>query len=115
MIQLNHLTLPLLLSAVPEFIGQRRRWLNGSFFAAIHATVVRPLSTGLFLPWHLRIAVLTDFRHVQFFFKIWTSGQGFIRKIVLQLELIFMTVQLIFSFFSISSYYLACESLELRA
>lgn len=43
---------------VPEFISQRRRWLNGSLFASIHATV--------------------------FWFRIWTSGQNFFRKIILQ-------------------------------
>jgi chitin synthase len=43
---------------VPEFISQRRRWLNGSLFASIHATV--------------------------FFYRIWTSGHGFFRKLFLQ-------------------------------
>jgi hypothetical protein len=37
-------------------------WLNGSLFAAIHATV--------------------------FFYRIWTSGQNFFRKIFLQVSLI---------------------------
>lgn len=45
-------------TSVPEFISQRRRWLNGSLFASVHATV--------------------------FWFRIWTSGQNFFRKIVLQ-------------------------------
>ena len=43
---------------VPEFISQRRRWLNGALFAAINATV--------------------------FFFRIWTSGHSLPRKIILQ-------------------------------
>ena len=43
-------------TSVPEFISQRRRWLNGSLFASVHATV--------------------------FWFRIWTSGQNFFRKIV---------------------------------
>jgi len=45
-------------SKVPEFISQRRRWLNGSLFASIHATV--------------------------FWFRIWTSGQNIFRMILLQ-------------------------------
>ncbi len=45
-------------TSVPEFISQRRRWLNGSLFASVHATV--------------------------FWFRIWTSGQNFFRKIILQ-------------------------------
>lgn len=50
---------------VPEFISQRRRWLNGSLFASIHSTI--------------------------FFYKIWTSGQNPIRMLVLQvLELVLL-------------------------
>lgn len=48
----------LTLRQVPEFISQRRRWLNGSLFASIHSTI--------------------------FFYKIWTSGQNPIRMLVLQ-------------------------------
>ena len=43
---------------VPEFISQRRRWLNGSLFASFHSTI--------------------------FFYRIWTSGQNPIRMLVLQ-------------------------------
>lgn len=50
--------LSLTVSQVPEFISQRRRWLNGSLFASIHATV--------------------------FFFRIWTSGQNIFRMFLLQ-------------------------------
>ena len=53
---IQQLTLTLL--QVPEFISQRRRWLNGSLFASIHSTI--------------------------FFYKIWTSGQNPIRMLVLQ-------------------------------
>ncbi|KAI0803157.1 glycosyltransferase family 2 protein [Irpex lacteus] len=68
-------------TTVPEFISQRRRWLNGSLFASVHATV--------------------------FFFRIWTSGQNFFRKILLQIEFIYNAVQLIFTWTSLANFYLA--------
>ena len=66
---------------VPEFISQRRRWLNGSLFASVHATV--------------------------FWFRIWTSGQGFFRKIILQIEFIYNAIQLLFTWTSLANFYLA--------
>jgi chitin synthase len=68
-------------TTVPEFISQRRRWLNGSLFASIHATV--------------------------FWFRIWTSGQGFFRKLALQFEFIYNAIQLIFTWTSLANFYLA--------
>jgi len=68
-------------TTVPEFISQRRRWLNGSLFASIHATV--------------------------FWYKIWTSGQGFFRKLALQFEFIYNAIQLIFTWTSLANFYLA--------
>lgn len=68
-------------TTVPEFISQRRRWLNGSLFASIHATV--------------------------FWYRIWTSGQGFFRKLVLQFEFIYNAIQLIFTWTSLANFYLA--------
>jgi chitin synthase len=68
-------------TSVPELISQRRRWLNGSLFAAVHATV--------------------------FWFRIWTSGQGFFRKILLQIEFIYNAIQLIFTWTSLANFYLA--------
>jgi chitin synthase len=68
-------------TSVPEFISQRRRWLNGSLFASIHATL--------------------------FFFRIWTSGQGFFRKIILQIEFIYNAVQLLFTWTSLANFFLA--------
>ncbi|PSS29682.1 hypothetical protein PHLCEN_2v2830 [Hermanssonia centrifuga] len=68
-------------TTVAEFISQRRRWLNGSLFASVHATV--------------------------FFFRIWTSGQNFFRKIVLQIEFIYNAIQLLFTWTSLANFYLA--------
>ncbi|TFK87587.1 glycosyltransferase family 2 protein [Polyporus arcularius HHB13444] len=68
-------------TTVPEFISQRRRWLNGSLFASVHATV--------------------------FWFRIWTSGQGFFRKIILQIEFIYNAIQLFFTWTSLANFYLA--------
>jgi chitin synthase len=68
-------------TTVPEFISQRRRWLNGSFFAAVHATF--------------------------YMHRIWTSGQGFFRKIVLQFEFIYNAIQLLFTWTAIANFYLA--------
>ncbi|WWC63440.1 uncharacterized protein I303_106042 [Kwoniella dejecticola CBS 10117] len=66
---------------VPEFISQRRRWLNGSIFAATYAMVC--------------------------FWRIWTSGHGFFRKIALTILTIYNLINLIFNWLSISSFYLA--------
>lgn len=68
-------------TTVAEFISQRRRWLNGSLFAAVHATA------------HM--------------FRLWTSGQNFFRKLVLQFEFIYNAVQLIFTWTSLANFYLA--------
>ncbi|CAE6434835.1 unnamed protein product [Rhizoctonia solani] len=68
-------------TTIAEFISQRRRWLNGSFFAALHATT--------------------------FQFRIWTSGQNFFRKIILQIEFWYNAVQMIFAWTSLANFYLA--------
>ncbi|THH33138.1 hypothetical protein EUX98_g1034 [Antrodiella citrinella] len=68
-------------TTVPEFISQRRRWLNGSLFASIHATV--------------------------FFFRIWTSGHNVFRMFFLQIEFIYNAVNLIFTWTSLANFYLA--------
>ncbi|KIJ08482.1 glycosyltransferase family 2 protein [Paxillus involutus ATCC 200175] len=68
-------------TTVPEFISQRRRWLNGSLFASIHSTI--------------------------FFYRIWTSGQNPIRMLVLQIEFIYNAVQLLFTWTSLANFYLA--------
>jgi len=61
--------------ALPEFISQRRRWLNGSFFAATYAIA-----------------------HVG---QIMRSGHSFGRKVTLMLETVYNIINLIFSWFSI--------------
>ncbi|KAM0748706.1 glycosyltransferase family 2 protein [Meredithblackwellia eburnea MCA 4105] len=66
---------------VPEFISQRRRWMNGSFFAALHASV--------------------------HYYRVWTSGQNFFRKLWLSILFAYNFVQLFFSFVGLSSFYLA--------
>lgn len=63
-----------------EFVLQRRRWLNGSFFAAIYSLVHFP--------------------------KVWHSLHSFGRKIFLHIEFIYQFVSLIVSWFSIGSYFL---------
>lgn len=68
-------------TTVPEFISQRRRWLNGSLFASFHSTI--------------------------FFYRIWTSGQNPIRMLVLQIEFIYNAIQLIFTWTSLANFYLA--------
>ncbi|TCD68309.1 Chitin synthase, class 2 [Steccherinum ochraceum] len=68
-------------TGVPEFIYQRRRWLNGSLFASIHATI--------------------------FFFRIWTSGHSKFRKCLLQLEFLYNAINLLFTWTFIANFYLA--------
>ncbi|KAF7729636.1 Chitin synthase, class 1 [Apophysomyces ossiformis] len=65
---------------VPEFISQRRRWLNGSFFAGIYSLV------------HWR--------------KVWSSDHFFLRKFVFMFEDIYQLYNLFFSWFAIGNFYL---------
>ncbi|KAF5331770.1 hypothetical protein D9758_016642 [Tetrapyrgos nigripes] len=58
---------------VPELISQRRRWLNGSFFAAVHST------------FH--------------FYYIYRSAHSFMRKFWIHIEMFYQTFNLIFSWF----------------
>ncbi|KAG6920226.1 hypothetical protein DXG01_004995 [Tephrocybe rancida] len=64
--------------ALPEFISQRRRWLNGSFFAATYAIA-----------------------HVG---QILRSGHSLTRKVMLMVETVYNIINLIFSWFSIWKY-----------
>ena len=65
---------------VPEFISQRRRWLNGAFFAAVYS--------------------LLHFR------QIWYTDHTIARKVLLHIEFIYQFVQLLFTFFSLGNFYL---------
>ncbi|KAF4580727.1 Chitin synthase, class 1 [Pleurotus pulmonarius] len=66
---------------VPELISQRRRWLNGSFFAAVHST------------WH--------------FYYIYRSAHSFLRKFWIHVEMFYQLFNLIFSWFALANYYIA--------
>ena len=60
---------------VPELISQRRRWLNGSFFAAIHSTFK--------------------------FHYIYRSSHTVMRKFWIHVELVYQVFNLIFSWFAL--------------
>ncbi|KIM52757.1 glycosyltransferase family 2 protein [Scleroderma citrinum Foug A] len=66
---------------VPELISQRRRWLNGSFFAAIHSIV--------------------------HFHYIYRSSHTFMRKFWIHVEMFYQVYNLIFAWFSLGNYYIA--------
>lgn len=63
--------------SLPEFIGQRRRWLNGSFFAAVYALA-----------------------HTK---QILVSGHSLSRKLFLMIESTYGVINLIFAWFAIVS------------
>ncbi|CCD22877.1 chitin synthase CHS2 NDAI_0A07230 [Naumovozyma dairenensis CBS 421] len=65
---------------VPEFISQRRRWLNGAMFAALYAQL--------------------------HFFQIWKTRHSVTRKFFLHIEFIYQFIQMLFSWFSIANFVL---------
>ncbi|KAJ3310915.1 Chitin synthase, class 2 [Boothiomyces sp. JEL0838] len=65
---------------VPEYVSQRRRWLNGSFFAGLHAII--------------------------HFYQLFRSRHSFSRKMALMLQLLYNMINLILNWFSIGSFYL---------
>lgn len=67
---------------LPEFLSQRRRWLNGSFFAAIYSTC--------------------------HFSRIWSTDHSVGRKIALTTEFAFNFVNLLFSWLGMANFYLTC-------
>ncbi|KAH9828339.1 glycosyltransferase family 2 protein [Teratosphaeria destructans] len=66
--------------AIPEFISQRRRWLNGAFFAAVYSLL-----------------------HGS---QIWKTDHTIARKILLHIEFVYQFVQLLFTWFSLGNFYL---------
>lgn len=67
-------------SQIPEFINQRRRWLNGSFFAAVYS--------------------------ILHFYRLLTSTHTFVRKFFLIIEIIYQTISVLMSWFNLSLYFL---------
>ncbi|KAL1839227.1 hypothetical protein VTK73DRAFT_4093 [Phialemonium thermophilum] len=65
---------------VPEFISQRRRWLNGAFFAAVYSLV------------HFR--------------QLWQTDHTVARKVLLHVEFLYQFLQLLFTYFSLANFYL---------
>ncbi|KAJ4983343.1 chitin synthase 1 [Stagonosporopsis vannaccii] len=63
-----------------EFIGQRRRWLNGSFAASLYS--------------------------IMHFGRLYSSGHGIIRLFFLHIQLLYNLAQVIFTWFALASYYL---------
>ncbi|PGH12605.1 chitin synthase C [Polytolypa hystricis UAMH7299] len=63
-----------------EFILQRRRWLNGSFFAAVYA--------------------------ITHFYQIWRSNHSAMRKFMLLIEFIYQTISMLFAWFAIGNFFL---------
>lgn len=66
--------------SVPEFISQRRRWLNGAFFAAVYSLV------------QCRQILYTD--------------HTIPRKFLLGIETVYQAIQLLFTYFSLANFYL---------
>ncbi|KAK0517397.1 hypothetical protein JMJ35_000552 [Cladonia borealis] len=63
-----------------EFIMQRRRWLNGSFFAAIYALV--------------------------HFYQIQRTDHSFMRKLMFLIEFTYQSINMIFAWFAIGNFFL---------
>ncbi|TPX56503.1 chitin synthase [Powellomyces hirtus] len=66
--------------SIAEFISQRRRWLNGSFFAGIHA--------------------------ISHFYQIFRSGHSFARSTGILILLFYNFINVIFNWFSLANFYL---------
>ncbi|RCI08906.1 hypothetical protein L249_4909 [Ophiocordyceps polyrhachis-furcata BCC 54312] len=66
--------------SVPEFISQRRRWLNGAFFAAVYSL------------FQCRQILATD--------------HTIARKVLLFIEFTYQLLQLLFTYFSLANFYL---------
>ncbi|OTA93959.1 glycosyltransferase family 2 protein [Hypoxylon sp. CO27-5] len=71
--------------SVTELILQRRRWLNGSFFAAIYA--------------------------IAHFYQFFRSDHSILRKLMFFLEFVFQTFNMIFAWFAIGNFFLVFKIL----
>lgn len=65
---------------VDEFISQRRRWLNGSFFAGVYSL------------WHWR--------------KVWASDHSIIRKLFFLIENVYTAYNMLFAWFALVDIFL---------
>ncbi|KAE8442988.1 hypothetical protein EG329_002451 [Mollisiaceae sp. DMI_Dod_QoI] len=65
---------------MPELIKQRRRWLNGSFFAAVYALV--------------------------HFYQIFRSSHSMMRKIMFMIEFLYQLISMIFAWFAVGNFFL---------
>ncbi|VUG20103.1 CHS2 [Brettanomyces bruxellensis] len=74
--------------SISEFMGQRRRWLNGSFFAALYSLI--------------------------HFYRIFHSGHTFGRKLLLIIETIYQFLSIVLSWFSLATYFLIFRILTLQ-
>lgn len=66
---------------LPELISQRRRWLNGSFFAALHSLINYP--------------------------QIFGTSHTAMQKFLFTLEFVYNGLNLLFSWFNLANFYLA--------
>ncbi|KAI7853316.1 chitin synthase 2 [Circinella umbellata] len=66
---------------LPEFISQRRRWLNGSFFAGVYSL------------WNFR--------------SMWQSRHSFTRLVLLTIESIYNVISLVFNWVALGNFYIA--------
>ncbi|RKP25925.1 glycosyltransferase family 2 protein [Syncephalis pseudoplumigaleata] len=66
--------------SLAEFIAQRRRWLNGSFFAAVYALV--------------------------HWYRIWQSRHSLVRNLVFLLQFIYTLYNVVFAWFGMANFYL---------
>lgn len=70
-----------ILDSVPEFISQRRRWLNGAFFAAVYSIFNAK--------------------------QIWRTDHTVARKVLLHIEFVYQFLNLLFTYFGLANFYLA--------
>ncbi|KAJ2959394.1 hypothetical protein NQZ79_g5167 [Umbelopsis isabellina] len=74
--------------SIPEFVSQRRRWLNGKNIQSIPCSFF----AGVYALYHWR--------------KIWGSGHSVFRKLAFMFEDLYQTYNLIFSWFALGNFYL---------